>query len=73
MTGSDIAEARRKGGIFISYRRGEGYAPAQSHIGALYEHGNGVKQNVAQAKAWYQKAADHGDILAKYDLERLTK
>ena len=46
-----------------------GYAPAQFYLGKLYETGGrGVKANVAQARAWTQKAAEGGDPAAMHNL-----
>jgi TPR repeat protein len=38
-----------------------GNALAQNYMGVLYDNGQGVPQDDAQAVAWYQKAADQGD------------
>jgi TPR repeat protein len=43
----------------------QGNAQAQSNIGILYEHGLGVAQDSAEARAWMQKAAAAGDDYAK--------
>lgn len=40
----------------------------QFHLGAMYENGNGVPQDYAQAAIWYRKAADQGDAKAEYRL-----
>jgi TPR repeat protein len=40
-------------------------------LGGLYENGRGVAQDYAQARRWYQKAADAGDAEAKQALARL--
>jgi TPR repeat protein len=36
------------------------YAPAEFHMGQLYDFGFGVEQNAGEALAWYRKAAAHG-------------
>jgi uncharacterized protein len=36
------------------------YAPAEFHMGQLYDFGFGVIQNDVEALAWYRKAAEHG-------------
>lgn len=36
------------------------YAPAEFHMGQLYEFGFGVAQSDREALAWYRKAAEHG-------------
>ena len=43
----------------------EGYHWAQYHLGALYQFGNGVQQNLEEAVNWYQKAANQGNDNAK--------
>ena len=50
----------------------QGYADAQFMLGKLYEDGLvGVGKDNGQAKGWYQKAADQGNIGAKSALSRL--
>ena len=41
----------------------QGNAVAQIDLGCMYEHGQGVPQDFAQAVIWYQKAADQGTPL----------
>jgi uncharacterized protein len=36
------------------------YAPAEFHMGQVYDFGFGVTQNDAEALAWYRRAAEHG-------------
>src|SRR5674476_513283 len=45
-----------------------GDAAARCGLGFLYEKGDGVPQNYAQAAAWYQKSAEQGDAEAQYML-----
>lgn len=45
-----------------------GDAEAQYDLGLLYENGEGVPQNHAEAAKWYQKAAEQGDADAQFDL-----
>jgi TPR repeat protein len=35
------------------------------NLGLLYENGQGVVQDYAKAREWYQKAADKGHVFAK--------
>ncbi|MDO9372609.1 MAG: tetratricopeptide repeat protein [Gammaproteobacteria bacterium] len=44
---------------------------AQFNLGALYEHGRGVKKDLAEAAKWYRKAAEQGNALAQYYLGNL--
>jgi uncharacterized protein len=39
----------------------QGDAQAQYNLGTLYDNGQGVAQNDAEAMKWYRKAADQGD------------
>ena len=41
------------------------YAPAEFHMGQVYEFGFGVTQNDAEALAWYRQAAGHGSAAAQ--------
>ena len=45
-----------------------GDANAQFQLGFLYNSGQGVPQDAAQAAAWYLKAADQGDANAQFNL-----
>lgn len=46
----------------------KGDAVAQTAVGALYQYGNGVPIDYAQAAEWYRKAAQQGLPLAQYNL-----
>lgn len=48
-----------------------GYSPAQTALGTIYEHGEGVMQDAQSAIAWYKKAADQGDWIAQFSLGRI--
>jgi TPR repeat protein len=41
------------------------------NLGELYDSGNGVPQNRAKAREWFQKAAEKGDDSAQAKLEEL--
>jgi hypothetical protein len=45
-----------------------GDANAQFWLGIMYEHGQGVPQDYAQAISWYRKAAEQGYALAQNNL-----
>ena len=49
----------------------QGFAPAQSNLGAAYAQGQGVVADVAQALQWYRKAAAQGDAIAERNLGRM--
>ena len=46
----------------------QGYARAQRVLGSLYVSGNGVPQDYAQARQWFEKAAVQGDGIAQSNL-----
>ena len=41
---------------------------AQFNLGFMFDQGQGVPQNYAEAVKWYRKAADHGHVDAQYFL-----
>ncbi|HJE24008.1 MAG TPA: hypothetical protein K8W01_10150 [Methylorubrum populi] len=45
-----------------------GFAPAQFKTGNAYEKGSGVIRDIAQAKFWYGRAADQGNVRAMHNL-----
>lgn len=46
---------------------------AETDLGTLYAHGDGVPQNYTQAFSWYRKAAAQGDATAHHDLIALRR
>ena len=40
----------------------QGYAEAQSMLGFMHYHGEGVPQDYAEAALWYRRAAEQGTI-----------
>ena len=46
----------------------KGDASAQNNLGIMYEEGQGVAQNYAEAVRWYRKAADQGHPLGQNSL-----
>ncbi|KAF9307089.1 hypothetical protein BGZ91_008472 [Linnemannia elongata] len=44
----------------------QGNAEAQYNVGAMYNYGEGVKQDFAKAVEWFRMAADQGDVDAQY-------
>jgi hypothetical protein len=49
----------------------QGNADAQNLLGHLYETGEGVPQDLAQAALWYRKAADQGNAPAQRSLAKV--
>ena len=45
----------------------QGNAVAQFNLGLMYDKGQGVRQDYAQAVQWYRKAAEQGDAQAQYN------
>jgi uncharacterized protein len=46
----------------------QGYADAQSNLGFMYDNGNGVPENDAEAVKWYRLAAEQGNADAQSNL-----
>ena len=46
----------------------QGDADAQFYLGVMYENGQGVPQNYAEALKWHQLAAEQGNAGAQYNL-----
>jgi uncharacterized protein len=46
----------------------QGDAKAQTHVGIMYAHSQGVPQDDAAAVIWYRKAAEQGDAIAQTNL-----
>ena len=46
----------------------QGYSPAQSNLGQMYDFGQGVPQDYKEAVKWYRLAAEQGLSPAQYNL-----
>ncbi|WP_277600823.1 tetratricopeptide repeat protein [Eikenella corrodens] len=46
----------------------QGNADAQYNLGVMYDNGQGVRQDYAEAARWYRKAAEQGYAKAQYNL-----
>ena len=46
----------------------QGKADAEFHLGVMYESGQGVLRNDAEAIKWYRKAAEEDDAVAQFNL-----
>jgi TPR repeat protein len=49
----------------------QGNAEAQRNLGVMYRDGQGVPQDYAIARQWFEKAAAQGDAKAQYNLAGL--
>lgn len=61
VTGSHGKTDVAKGLRLLEEATSNGYLPAYRWLGVLYERGNGVRQDVELARAWYQQGAAAGD------------
>jgi uncharacterized protein len=44
---------------------------AETNLGIMHANGKGVTQNFAEARKWFQRAADHGEVKAQSNLGAL--
>jgi localization factor PodJL len=49
-----------------------GHPPAQLQLGELYKIGQGVEQDLGQARTWFRRAANGGNILAMHRIGVMT-
>ena len=62
----EAASSTEKSFVELKKRADSGDADAQVNIGGLYRDGQGVPQDYAQARQWYEKAAAHGNAMAQF-------
>src|SRR6185436_9187917 len=62
--GDDTAQAIE----WIRKAAAQRYAPAEFHLGQVYDFGFGAAQNDRQALEWYRQAAEHGSAPAQRSL-----
>ena len=67
----DAAAAYQRGdlaGALTQYRRlaEQGLAIAQSNLGAMYDNGEGVPEDDAEAVRWYRLAAEQGHACSQH-------
>lgn len=70
MAASEAQEAGAYGdaaGRYLSLAE-SGHSEAQTRLGALYQAGKGLPQDLDQARHWYRQAADQGHPEAQYHL-----
>jgi TPR repeat protein len=63
-----LSQSFKKAAEFYKKAADREYAPAQYHLGMLYEDGRGVEVDEIQAVQWYYKAAMQGNANAQYEL-----
>lgn len=49
-----------------------GYPPAQLQLGELFKTGQGVDQDLGQARLWFRRAANGGNVLATHRIGVMT-
>lgn len=49
-----------------------GFPPAQLQLGELYKTGQGVNQDLGQARLWFRRAANGGNVLATHRIGVMT-
>ncbi|MCK5746913.1 MAG: sel1 repeat family protein, partial [Oricola sp.] len=49
-----------------------GFPPAQLQLGELYKTGQGVEQDLGQARVWFRRAANGGNVLAMHHIGVMT-
>ncbi|WDI30312.1 hypothetical protein PUV54_10115 [Hyphococcus flavus] len=49
-----------------------GFPPAQLQLGELYKTGQGVEQDLGQARVWFRRAANGGNVLAMHRIGVMT-
>lgn len=70
--GAAAADAQREKSLEVLKARAEkNNAAAQNNLAVMYATGRGVKQDYAEAAAWYQKAGEQGYAVAQYNLGAL--
>jgi hypothetical protein len=57
---------KQRNGFALAADRG--YGRAQTYLGSLHAHGQGVPHDIVEALRWYCKAAYRGDALGQYYL-----
>ena len=49
-----------------------GYPPAQLQLGEFYKTGQGVEQDLGQARVWFRRSANGGNVLAMHRIGVMT-
>lgn len=75
MTGLGAAQTAAESDIAIGKLREAallGHPPAQLQLGELYKTGQGVDTDLGQARTWFQRSANGGNVLAMHRLGVMT-
>ena len=72
----DATKAYYRGDYETAYRlikplAEQGLPEAQFNLGLMFDKGQGVPQNYAEAVKWYRKAAEQGSAEAQYNLGKM--
>ncbi|MBQ3442167.1 MAG: sel1 repeat family protein [Selenomonadaceae bacterium] len=58
--------------INTSFAAAAGDAGSMFQLGKMYLHGDGAEKDIAEAKAWFGKATQAGNVAAKTELDKIT-
>lgn len=75
MTGLNAAGNEAETGVAIEKLEQAallGHPPAQLQLGELFKTGQGVDQDLAQARTWFRRAANGGNVLAMHRVGVMT-
>ncbi len=75
MTGLDAAETSAETAAAMARLEEAaslGHPPAQLQLGEFYKTGQGVEQDLAQARLWFRRAANGGNVLAMHRIGVMT-
>ena len=72
LPGVSQAQQSNAGGVWIQVAAALGYPPAQLQLGELYKTGQGVEQDLGQARVWFRRAANGGNVLAMHRIGVMT-
>ena len=70
VTAAETLAASRKLFLETKAKAEKGDSRAQSELGDMYEAGDGVPRDEAEAHVWYRKAADQGDAYSQFSVGR---
>ena len=60
LTGRGVQQDYSAAALWFRKAAEQGYAHAQSNLGALYRGGRGVPEDYTEAVMWFRKAAEQG-------------